>query len=169
MKNDGNLVSEFSTSGTYTLLLLVSEEITLTIGKLGKQNFPMGYYAYTGSALGKGATSLKHRIARHLRKEKRMFWHIDYLLANENVSVEAILAAETNKKMECTINNHIKGIKGAEVPVNGFGASDCRKNCRSHLLFFPDIIETKDLVNKTVEVTRKLSNRVFVLDLKEDF
>ncbi len=157
MKNHVNLVSEFSTGGIYTLLLLVSEEVTLTIGKLGKQNFPRGYYTYTGSALGKGATSLKHRIARHLRKEKPRFWHIDYLLADENVSVEAILVAETNKKMECKINSHIKGIKGAEVPVKGFGASDCRKNCGSHLLYFPEIENADCLVQKLVRYLQSVS------------
>ena len=150
MKNDVNLVSEFSTNGIYTLLLFVSEEVSLTVGKLGKQNFPRGYYSYTGSALGKGATSLKHRIARHLRKEKPRFWHIDYLLADEDVSVEAVIAAETNKKMECNINQHIKGMKGAEVPVKGFGASDCRKNCGSHLLYFPEIENANCLVQKLV-------------------
>jgi Uri superfamily endonuclease len=150
MKIDVNLFSELSTSGIYTLLLFASKDVTLTIGKLGKQNFPRGYYTYTGSALGKGAASLKHRIARHLRKEKRKFWHIDYLLADENVSVEAVIAAETNKKMECNINSHIKGIKGAEVPVKGFGASDCRKNCGSHLLYFPEIKNADCLVQKLV-------------------
>ena len=150
MKIDVNLVSEFSTNGIYTLLLLVSEEVSLTIGKLGKQRFPRGYYTYTGSALGKGATSLKHRIAQHLKKEKPRFWHIDYLLADENVSVEAVLAAETNKKMECTINSRIKGIEGAEVPVKGFGASDCRKNCGSHLLYFPEIENADCLLLKLV-------------------
>jgi Uri superfamily endonuclease len=150
MSIDVNPVSEFSASGIYTLLLFASKEVTLAIGKLGKQNFPRGYYTYTGSALGKGAASLKHRIARHLRKEKRKFWHIDYLLADENVSVEAVIAAETNKKMECNINSHIKGIKGAEVPVKGFGASDCRKNCGSHLLYFPEIENADCLVQKLV-------------------
>ena len=152
MSIDVNPVSEFSASGIYVLMLFASKEVTLTIGKLGKQRFPRGYYTYTGSALGKGATSLKHRIVRHLRKEKRKFWHIDYLLADENVSVEAVIAAETNKKkMECNLNSHIKGIEGAEVPVNGFGASDCRKkNCVSHLLYFPDIQNADWLVQKLV-------------------
>jgi len=157
MKKDVNLVSEFSTSGIYTLLLFVSEGVTLTVGKLGKQNFPSGYYTYTGSALGKGATSLKHRIARHLRKQKSRFWHIDYLLADENVSVEAVIAAETNKKMECKINSHIKGIKGAKVPIKGFGASDCRKNCGSHLLYFPEIENADCLVQKLVRYLQSVS------------
>jgi len=147
MKIDVNLIS---TTGIYTLLLFLSKEVTLTIGKLGKQRFPMGYYTYTGSALGKGASSLKHRIARHLRKEKRKFWHIDYLLADENVSVEAVIIAETNENMECKTNQHIKTIMGAKVPVKGFGASDCRKNCESHLLYFPEIENADCLVQKLV-------------------
>jgi len=100
--------------------------------------------------LGKGASSLKHRIARHLRKEKRRFWHIDYLLADENVSVEAVIVAETNENMECKTNQYLKSIMGAKVPVKGFGASDCRKNCESHLLYFPEIEKADFLVQKLV-------------------
>ena len=157
MKTDANLVSEFSASGIYMLLLRVSREVTLTVGKLGKQRFPRGYYFYTGSALGKGAAGLKHRIARHLRKEKRRFWHIDYLLADENVSVEAIIVAETNEKMECKTNQYIKGMMGAEVPVVGFGASDCRKNCGSHLLYLPKVETADFLVQKLVRHLRSAS------------
>ena len=68
-----NFPLKFSTRGIYTLLIFISEEIELTIGKLGKQKFPNGYYIYTGSALGIGATNLKHRISRHLNKQKKMF------------------------------------------------------------------------------------------------
>ena len=148
MKVDVNLISELSTNGVYTLLLFLAKETTLNIGKLGKQRFPSGYYSYTGSALGKGATNLKHRIARHLRKEKRMFWHIDYLLADKNVSVEAVIVVETDKKMECNLNSYLKKINGAKVPVNGFGASDCKKKCGSHLLYFPEIKNVDWLVQK---------------------
>ena len=157
MKEDVSISSEFSTSGIYTLLLFLSKQVTLTIGKLGKQRFPMGYYTYTGSALGKGASSLKHRIARHLKKEKRRFWHIDYLLADENVSVEAVIVAETNENMECKTNQHIKTIMGAKVQVKGFGASDCRKNCKSHLLYFPEIENADCLVQKLVEYLQSSS------------
>ena len=150
MKMDVSLISELSTNGVYTLLLFWAKEITVDIGKLGKQSFPSGYYSYTGSALGKGATSLKHRIVRHLRKEKRKFWHIDYLLADETVSVEAVITAETNEKMECNLNSYLKKIKGSKIQVNGFGASDCKKNCRSHLLYFPEIKRADWLVQKLV-------------------
>ena len=71
MKTDVINISELSTIGVYTLLLHVSKMITLTVGKLGKQVFSEGYYTYTGAALGNGATSLKHRLARHLKKQKQ--------------------------------------------------------------------------------------------------
>ena len=85
--------------GTYTLLLFVSKDVTVTVGRLGKRKFPRGYYSYTGSALGKGATCLKNRVARHLKKEKRCFWHIDYLLADQNVSVEAVVRARFSLRL----------------------------------------------------------------------
>ena len=150
MTIDVNLISELSTTGVYTMILFLSKEVTVTIGMLGKQRLPMGYYAYTGSALGKGASNLKNRIARHLRKEKRKFWHIDYLLADENVSVEAVVAVETNEDMECNLNSYMKRIRGAKVPVRGFGASDCKKNCGSHLQYFPEIEKVDWLIQKLV-------------------
>ena len=150
MTIDASLVSQLLMSGVYTLILFVSKETAVNIGRLGKQRFPMGYYSYAGSALGKGA-DLKHRISRHLRKEKRRFWHIDYLLAAENVSVETVVAAETNEKMECSLNSYMKRLSGAEVPVSGFGASDCKKNCGSHLLYFPELEKADILVQKLVE------------------
>ena len=150
MKEDINLIPELSTNGIYTLLLFLSKEVNLNIGKLGKKRFSEGYYTYTGSALGKGASSLKHRIARHLRKKNRKFWHIDYLLANENVSVETVIVAETKENMECNANQYLKKMMGAKVPVKGFGASDCRKNCGSHLLYFPEVGKADFLVQRIV-------------------
>jgi Uri superfamily endonuclease len=154
MEIDANFISQLrgrTTTGIYVLLLFVSEEITLTIGKLGINNFTMGYYSYTGSAFGNGATSLKNRIRRHLSKEKRKFWHIDYLLADERVSIEAVIVAETYEKVECETNQYIKKTIGAKVPIMGFGSSDCRKNCGSHLLYFSKIQNKGCLVQKIVK------------------
>ena len=150
-------VNFLSGCGVYTLLLFASKEVTVTVGGLGKQTFPRGYYSYVGSALGKGA-SLKNRVARHLRKEKRRFWHIDYLLEDENVSVEAVVAAETDQRMECKTNQHIKTMMGATVQVKGFGASDCRKNCESHLLYFPEVKNVELLVQELVAYFRSKSD-----------
>ena len=138
MKRDVNLIKAFPTNGIYTLIIFLSREICLNVGKLGQHRFPNGYYTYTGSALGKGAASLKRRISRHLQKKKRNFWHIDFLLANENATVTAVAAAQTNEKLECALNSYIKKEGEAKILVKGFGASDCKENCESHLLYLGD-------------------------------
>jgi len=56
--------------------------LRLRIGKLGIHNLPHGYYVYVGSALG----GLASRLRRHLRSEKRLHWHIDYLLRQAAVA-----------------------------------------------------------------------------------
>ena len=62
--------------GTYVLLIELATAATIQVGRLGMLAFAKGYYAYVGSALG----GLEQRIDRHLRTEKKLFWHIDYLL-----------------------------------------------------------------------------------------
>jgi Uri superfamily endonuclease len=151
MKPDTHLIQALPANGIYTLVISLSKEIYLNVGKLGQQRFPKGHYTYTGSALGKGASSLKHRISRHTRKEKQDFWHIDFLLANENATVTTVVAAQTNEKLECKLNSYIKTEGRAKIVVKGFGASDCRENCGSHLLFYPEIIEEPVLAQKIVK------------------
>jgi len=151
MKADTPLIQALPANGIYTLVISLSREICLSVGKLGQQRFPKGHYTYTGSALGKGALSLKRRISRHIQKEKRNFWHIDFLLGNENATVTTVVAAQTNEKLECNLNSYIRREGWAEILVEGFGASDCRENCGSHLLFYPDITEEPVLVQKIVK------------------
>ena len=123
--------------GVYTLVLFLSETLDLTIGELGRHKFPRGYYTYTGSAIGPGDQSLRLRVNRHLRKTKKKRWHIDYLLSNEKVKVTAVIAVSaTEKKLECEVNHLIMEELLGEIIVDGFGASDCQSNCRSHLLYF---------------------------------
>jgi len=141
--------------GVYTLIIFLSKDVSFNVGRLGFQSFPEGYYSYTGSALGVGATSLSHRILRHLRKEKRNFWHIDFLLAQENAVVMSVVAAPTTRKMECEINAYIKEKCQARIPVPGFGASDCRKNCGSHLLHFGERVTGKEIATLYAEMGYK--------------
>ena len=50
---------------------------------MGEVSFKEGDYIYIGSAKG----CLETRLQRHLRKEKRIFWHIDYLLENQKAKI----------------------------------------------------------------------------------
>ncbi len=129
-------LESLNAKGTYTLAILVSAEKRINVGALGTRDFSKGYYAYTGTAFGKNAQSLAGRILRHLRKDdKKKRWHIDHLLVAKNVEIASVIAACTEKKMECEINQHLKDRLHATIPVRGFGSSDCRKKCGSHLLY----------------------------------
>jgi len=133
------LVGQLPRRGVYTLIIRVEEDIRLKIGGLGIRSFPRGFYTYTGSAMGLGATSLPSRVLRHLRKDKRRRWHIDYLLAHRKVRVCGVVGTPTEERLECEINQSIKLLGRAEIPVMGFGASDCRRGCGSHLLYFGNV------------------------------
>jgi Uri superfamily endonuclease len=112
---------------TYQLQIHLTHPLHLRIGRFGEFAFPAGEYVYTGSA----RRNFEARIARHLRREKTLHWHIDYLLAAPGVSVTAVLRADTD---ECALNQATPGA----VPVPGFGASDCRRGCGSHLKYLGD-------------------------------
>ncbi len=114
--------------GTYQLLIKLDTPRCITIGRLGTFLFPAGYYVYTGSAMA----GLDARIARHLSKNKRMHWHIDYLLECCTIMRYAIM--ESSTRLECELNAQTLAVPGARVVVERFGSSDCR--CRSHLVYF---------------------------------
>lgn len=165
MNIDSTLVSELSTSGVYILLLFVKQKTLVTTGKLGKQTFPKGFYTYTGSALGK-STSLKNRLARHLKQQKKMFWHIDYLLEDKNVSIKAIVAIETMQKIECDVNSYLKNTFAPEILFKRFGSSDCKKRCGSHLLFFSESFGTEKTIQKIVGGLQELQGVLSVILIK---
>jgi|GEM_PF-972340 len=112
------------TKGTYVLLVSVRRNTPLKVGALGKIGFGKGTYAYVGSA----QNGIEKRVARHLRREKRKFWHIDYLLAQEAVRIEKVLYKETPRQEECRIAQTLSKLGN---PVRGFGSSDC--SCLSHV------------------------------------
>jgi Uri superfamily endonuclease len=114
--------------GTYQLLIHLPKSVHIRVGRKGKFRFPRGYYIYTGSA----KNGFEARINRHLRKDKKLFWHIDYLL--DHASVKRIFLFAHHRASECSLSQRMLEDSKAEVIVPKFGASDC--NCRSHLAFF---------------------------------
>ena len=109
--------------GSYTLIIQMKSDKIIQIGKLGNLNFNKGYYIYVGSAMN----SLKARINRHISKEKKIYWHIDYLLAHSKI--KKIVFAETAKKIECELVHNL----GSLDSIPYFGSSDCQ--CKSHLFY----------------------------------
>ena len=110
--------------GSYVLLIQLPEEQMIAVGNLQNIYFTNGCYAYVGSALG----GFKSRINRHLRRNKRPHWHIDYLL--QKASITGIVLYETNGRVECNI---ARALSRQFDSTPGFGSSDCK--CQSHLFF----------------------------------
>lgn len=144
MKERG--VSLPAVQGNYVLIFRLEEERWVAVGKLGNHCFPAGIYFYAGSALGKGG--LRARLSRHLksREDKKLFWHIDYLLSVARVQAVAFLctprAASPSKvhpqlAIECLFSTLLLKLPQANIPLKGFGASDCRFGCPAHLIHFP--------------------------------
>jgi len=115
--------------GTYALLIALSKETSIAVGRLGLFTFPPGYYLYVGSA----QSGLYPRVKRHLKGEKRLRWHIDYLL--ESAQVVEVWYAPGGESQECFWCQIAHEMPQSAIPAKGFGSSDCR--CPSHLIYFP--------------------------------
>ena len=126
--------------GCYCLIIHVNSDSTIKIGRLGLIKFHKGYYIYVGSAMN----SLESRIKRHLSSEKKLHWHVDYLL-KKSVITDVIYNVST-EKIECKlskyISNHAKSIEN-------FGCSDC--DCNSHLYYFKNRNEAIESVKNAYD------------------
>ena len=122
--------------GSYILVVYIAKNTHIEIGALGNILFSKGYYLYTGSALGNsGSSTLSNRVKRHLSfTNKKLHWHIDYLLKNPFCFLYCLYLIPTNKNYECTIANELLQI--SEGYIQKFGSSDCK--CKSHLVYFKD-------------------------------
>ncbi len=110
--------------GVYLLIIKMRKNKIINVGALGKILFLKGYYLYVGS----GFQNLHRRIERHLKKNKNLRWHIDYLL--KEAEIHEVIIIYTCKKVECKIAQILsKKFKS----VKNFGCSDCK--CFSHLFY----------------------------------
>ena len=109
---------------SYQLLIELKRPAAIRIGALGRHRFPAGLYVYTGSA----RRNMEARLCRHRSRAKTLRWHIDYFLAHP---ASHLVGIERSAIPECALNQQTRG----EVIVRGFGSSDCRAGCDSHLLF----------------------------------
>ena len=134
-------------SGVYVLILRLSRLTTISVGRLGRFQFPTGWYAYAGSAQGPGG--LAARLSHHLRSHKPLRWHADYLRVHAR-PVEIWYAVGARKR-ECAWGQALSRLPGASTPVPRFGASDCR--CPAHLVYFaapPDLVAFATAVGEPV-------------------
>lgn len=114
---------------------------------------PRGEYLYLGSALGsRGGASLAGRLLRHasrsggcrphklrgalalyleaaglyasVPREKRLFWHVDYLLERAEVEISHLILLRSPERQEAAIAGLLLGDPWVQVIAPGLGASD---------------------------------------------
>jgi sugar fermentation stimulation protein A len=117
---------EAQNKGAYFLILEIPYDRKIKTGGLGNIYFRKGFYVYVGSA----RRNLLQRTERHLKKRKKLRWHIDYL-TGEAKNLKTILI-RTSKDLECEMAEKLSYI--ADDKIHKFGAGDC--GCPSHLFYF---------------------------------
>jgi Uri superfamily endonuclease len=118
--------------GTYTIIVRCKHASYSTFGKLGRARLQRGYYLYTGSALGRGAVSLERRIERHMRRQKRLRWHVDYLTSRPDCNVTGVVYVISDSRLECKVNSSLSKELNVSPVLLKIGATDCK--CNGHLL-----------------------------------
>ena len=117
--------------GSYVLIMRLPQRVALDVGRLGRIDFPAGWYVYAGSARGPGG--LAARVGRHRRIPKTLHWHVDRLRALAELT--GVWYSVVGRKRECDWARALSELPGAHAVAPGFGASDC--GCSTHLFHLP--------------------------------
>ena len=108
----------------YSIFLSIENDCEVEIGKLGTYLFQRGVYVYIGSA----KRNLMKRIERHVCKEKKKRWHLDYIRPYGTILK---IITYDDSLTECELAG--KFIAKGEIPVHKMGSSDCK--CPSHFIY----------------------------------
>jgi len=124
----GSVEAAPAEKGAYALLLLVDNPLVFR-WRMQAMQFDPGRYVYAGSA--RGAGGIRARLRHHLRRDKSPHWHVDHL-TNQADTIDVVASIDGS---ECRIVSRLIGTGQFQVPIAGFGSSDCR-GCPAHLLRF---------------------------------
>ncbi len=115
-------------AGDYLLVVELERSQRIEVGALGRLHFRKGCYLYVGSARGPGGIAA--RVGRHLRRDKPLRWHIDYLVARARITAvwHACAPVSLEPLWAARLEAWSPPILGV---VPGFGASDSQAG--SHL------------------------------------
>ena len=137
--------------GTYALLIALDCSKEIVIGRLGRFRFPAGFCLYMGSALGPGG--LVGRLAHHLCADKRLHWHVDYLLHARSAHVVQVWTANGAMRRECDWARAAMQLPKARIVVPRFGATDCR--CAAHLIHLDSVPDWRTFASLTGELIQR--------------
>ena len=121
---------------SYILILISKKDLSIKIGSLEEINFKKGYYIYVGS----GKRNIKNRVIRHLKRYKKIKWHIDYLTTNKNFKIKYIFLFDEISECEISKKFYLNNFSY----IYKFGSSDC--HCKSHLYYSENYKKIKNLL-----------------------
>jgi sugar fermentation stimulation protein A len=113
--------------GSYLLIFANNQPFKKIIGSLGEREFKKGYYVYVGSAM----QALDKRIKRHLRKSKKVRWHLDYISPG-CMKIDKVYPIRRRDRIEEALARGLLEI--CDDYVIDFGASD--SGLPSHFFYF---------------------------------
>ena len=109
----------------FTTYVLVIEKTGSSLVRMRKETICMekGLYLYVGSA----KRGLEQRLARHMKKRKNRFWHIDYITSRRDAAVQAIYLSPYPECETLSTVSQLGTLFGRKL-----GSSDCK--CPSHFV-----------------------------------
>ena len=135
-----------SYGGTYILILRSRLSRVVLIGALGYLTMRKGLYVYVGSAFGSGG--IRTRLSHHIRISQRPHWHIDYL--RPHTQLQEMLFTSSPVRLEHAWSHSFSKARGVELPLVGFGSSDCQ--CSTHLFFFESFSSCQTLLHHLSQI-----------------
>ena len=127
--NDQTLRQLPKVAGAYVLVIELTADLTLQNKRFAGITLAKGTYLYCGSANGPGGIAA--RVIRHCKTTKKPHWHVDELTSNGVGRVVSVLVMPGG--CECDLRMAFTALPGINIPIAGFGSSDCL-GCPAHLL-----------------------------------
>lgn len=129
--NDETLRQLPKVAGAYVLVIELARDLALENKRFAGTVLPKGTYLYCGSANGPGGIAA--RVKRHCNPAKKPHWHVDELTSNGAGRVVSVLVVPGGNECEIRASIAAQPDMTSEIPVPGFGSSDC-VFCPSHLI-----------------------------------
>jgi hypothetical protein len=120
------------TSGNYVLLARLNQEVELDLKTLDGLICQRGFIATAEVPMDRGIVCSYQPSSAERYSSILAF---DYL--KDYLEILEVWWREDSENLECDIMQALLKIPGVQVPVKGFGSSDCRKGCPAHLVQFP--------------------------------
>ncbi len=158
-RRSSGIAPEINNRGIYILEIYAKKNFCIEIKKFSDRIFTKGYYYYVGSA----QKNLRQRLTRHLKKKKKIHWHIDYITAIHTNKIQIILLSQgSSKDLECEIANHFEYSLKLDASFKNFGNSD--SNCSStHLFYSKKTIDHSHLFSLYQSMVRLMPSEIETL------